>query len=50
MFDVHTLLGAFLDKSLRSAGFNDEAFPGKETKLPVRGLLPSSARLLGFPD
>ena len=49
MADGQRLLEAFLKMSLRSACLTDETFLlVKEAKLPVLGLLSSSARSSGF--
>jgi hypothetical protein len=48
MADMQTLLEAFLNKSLRSAHFNDDAFFWYKVKFPVLGLVFSSARLSGI--
>jgi len=46
--DVQTHLEAFLNMSIRSTCFIDKAFFYCKAKLPVLGLLSSSARLSGF--
>lgn len=50
MLNIWTLLEAFFNVSLRSACFIYEAFFWWGAKLPVLGLLFSSAGLLGFPN
>lgn len=48
--EVHALLETFMNMFTRSASFIDEAFFSQKARLPVLGLLSSSARLSRFPD
>jgi hypothetical protein len=48
MTDVQMLLEAFLNKSLISAHFIDDAFFWYKVKFPGLGLVFSSSRLSGF--